>query len=100
MADVELARAPLGIDRDRGDRIEPEQLQISHVVAGERLVAEVRVDEPKAAEPTLPAADATEIGEHDLRGVADHDVLDRAAAIDENADLAMKLRGLQRHLLR
>src|SRR3569623_1308700 len=100
VTDEQLARAAGRVDRDRGDGVEPEQLEVGHVVARERLVTKVRVDEPETAEPAGASADTTEIGQRDLRGVADHHVLDRAAPIDEDVDLAMKLRCLLRELLR
>ena len=83
VTDVQLAGAARSVDGDRRHRVEAEQREVGHVVARERLVAEVGVDEAEAAKPAGAAADTTEIGERDLRGVADHDVLDRAAAIDQ-----------------
>ena len=99
-ADEQLARAARGIDGDRGDRVEPEQREIGEIVARQRFAAQVGVNEPQAAEPAVAAADTAEVGQHDLRGVADDHVLDRAAAIDQHADLAMQLRRLCRELRR
>jgi len=61
VTDVELAGATRGIDRDRCDRVEPEQREIGEIVARERLVAQVGVDEPEATEPALAAAQTTDI---------------------------------------
>ena len=96
--DEQLARAAGRVDGDRGDRVEPEQREVGQVVARERLAAQVRVDEPQAAKASAAAADTAEIGQEDLRRVADHHVLDRAAAIDQDADLAVQLRRLRREL--
>ena len=97
-ADEQLARAAGGVDGDRGDRVEPQQREVGEVVARERLAAQVRVDEPQAAEAARAAAHAAEVGQDDLRRVADDHVLDRAAAIDQHADLAVQLRRLRREL--
>ena len=99
VADVQLAGPTRCIDTDRGDRIEPQQREVGHVVARERLVAQMGMNEPQAAKPAGATADTTEIGQRDLRSIADHDVLDRTAAIDQHTDLAMELGGLQRELL-
>jgi hypothetical protein len=88
------------IDGDRGDRVEPQQAEVGQVVARERLAAQVRVDEANAAQPARTAAEPPEIRQHDLRGVADHDVLDRAAAVDQHADLAMQAGGERAELRR
>ena len=47
-----------------------------------------------AAEPPGAAADTAEVGQEDPRRVADHDVLDRAPAIDQHAHLSVQLRRL------
>src|SRR4051812_9475432 len=57
------------------------------------------VDEPEPAKPARATANTAEVGQGDLRCVADHHVLDRATPIDQHADLAVKLGGLQRELL-
>ena len=56
-----------------------------------RLAAEVGVDETKSAKAAAATTNTAEVGQHDLRRIADHDVLDRTSAIDQDADLTMKL---------
>ena len=53
VADEQLARATRGVDRDRRDRVEPQQREVGEIVARQRLAAQVRVHEPQAAEPAL-----------------------------------------------
>ena len=52
----------------------------------------------QAAQTARASAEASQVREHDLRGVTDDHVLDRTAAIDQHADLAMQLGALQREL--
>ena len=89
--DVQIGRPPVRRHDDRGDQVEPEQREVDQVVARERLAAQVRVHQAQAAEAAAAGADAAEVGQHDARGVADDDVLDVAAPIDEHADLAIDL---------
>jgi hypothetical protein len=76
---------------DRRHQIEPQQRQINEVVAGQRLVAEVRVHQAQPTKPATPGAQATDFREVDARGVADEDVLDLAAPVDQDAHLALDL---------
>ena len=101
VADVQLARPARGVDGDRRYSIEPQQREVGEVVPGQRLAAQVGVDEPKAAEPARSAAHTADVGQHDLRRIADEHVLDRAAPIDQHADLAVELaRSARRAVLR
>src|SRR5262249_33031144 len=59
--------------------------------------AQVRVHQAQAAEAAGRAARAADVGQDDLRRVSDEDVLDRAAPIDQHADLAMQLTRKLRH---
>ena len=67
--------------------VEAEADQVDEVVAGERLVEEVGVDEPEGAEAAGGGAEAADVREHQLGGVADDDVVDLARAMHEGADL-------------
>jgi hypothetical protein len=51
----------------------------------------VGVDEAEAAEAALGGAEAADIGEHELAGVTDDDVVDLSGAVDEDTDLAARL---------
>jgi hypothetical protein len=62
------------------------------------------VEAPQPAQPAAPGAQTTPVGKLDRVGVAHHDVLDIAAAVDQDADLTSDLaacfRQLSRQLLR
>ena len=77
---------------------EAKQREIGEIIAGERFPPQVGVDEAQAAEASTAAADTAEVGQHDLRGIADHHVLDRTTPIDEHTDLAVQLRRLRGEL--
>jgi hypothetical protein len=94
VADEQLAGPARSVDGDRRDGVEPQQREVGEVVARERLATQVGVDEPQAAEAPRATAHTADVGQEDLRGVADHHVLDRAAAVDQHADLTMQLRRL------
>ena len=88
VADVEPAGAAAGVDADGAHQVEAEQREVGEVVAGQRLAAEVGVDQAQAAEAAGGAAQTADVGQHDLGRIADEDVRDLAAAIDQHADLA------------
>ena len=56
------------------------------------------MDAAQAAEPATPGAQTPPIGQLCRVCIADHDVIDRAAAIHENADLAIDLEADLREL--
>ena len=58
------------------------------------------MDEAEAAEAALAAAHTADVGQEDLRRIADDHVLDRATPVDQHADLAMQLGALHRELSR
>ncbi len=91
VGDVKIDRAPLGRHANGRDQIEPQKGEIDQVVSGQRLVAQVGVDEAQA--PKAPAAgpDAADLRQVYPRGVADEDVLDGPAAADEDAHLPLDL---------
>ncbi|HEX8115360.1 MAG TPA: hypothetical protein VF516_46860, partial [Kofleriaceae bacterium] len=91
VADIQFASTTRGIDGNRRYSIQPQQCEVGEVVAGERLAAQVGVDQAKPAESALSAAHTTDIGQHDLRRVADERVLDRTAAVDQHTDLSVEL---------
>ena len=59
---VDLARQPVVARHDGGDRVEPEEDEVGQVVARQRLVLEVRVHQPKAAQTELAGARAPDVG--------------------------------------
>jgi hypothetical protein len=92
VADVQLAGAAASVDHDGGDQIEAQQREVGEVVAGEGLAAQVGVDQAQAAEAAGGAAQTADVGQGDLRRVADEDVGDLAAPIDQHADLTVHRR--------
>ena len=78
-------------DLDGAHEVEAEAHEVDEVVARERLAADVRVHEAKPAEAPLGGAEAPDVRQHQLAGVADDDVVDLARAMDEHADLAARL---------
>ena len=80
-------------DLDGAHRVEPQQREVGLVVAGQRLAVEVGVDQPQAAEAVRAGAAAPDVGQGELAGVADHDPLDVALAVEQHADLAADLAG-------
>jgi hypothetical protein len=98
MPDVHLADTSRRIGRDRGHRVEAKQREVREVVSRELLATQVRVHEAQTAKASLAAAHATDVGQHDLRRISDKHVLDRAAPVDEDADLAVNFGGLRREL--
>ncbi len=91
MPDEHAARPAARVDSDRSDQIETEQGEVGQVVLGQGFTAQVGVDQAQTAEATGAPAQSADVGQHQLRCIADHDVLDAAPAIDEHADLSMKL---------
>ena len=89
--DVQVGRAAVGPDADRRDQIEPQQRQVDEIVARQRLAAQVRVHQPQAAEAAAAGADAADLGQVDARRVAHDHVLDLAAPLDQDPDLALDL---------
>ncbi len=73
-------------------RVEPQHRQVDEIVTRQRLAAQVRVDQAQAAQPPDAGALATEIGQRDLARIADHDVLDLSAPVDQHADLSADFR--------
>ena len=88
---MQIGGPPVGPHADRRHQVQPQQRQVDEVVARQRLVAQVRVHQPQAAEPAAAGADAADLGQVDARGVADEDVLDLAAPPDQDADLPLDL---------
>ena len=73
--------------------IEAQAHEVDEVVARERLASQVRVHEAQAAEAPLGRAQAPDVGEHQLPGVPDDDVVDLPRAVHEHADLPARLDG-------
>ena len=90
---VDLAGKAVLLDLEGGHRVEPQQREVGVVVAGERLAAQVGVHEPQAAQAVGSGASAPDVGERELAGVADHDPLHVALAVEQHADLTVRLPG-------
>jgi hypothetical protein len=73
------------------DQVQPEQGKIVQVVLGDRLAAEVGVDETKSAKPACASAESADIRKLEARGVPKNDVADEAVARQEDTNLASKL---------
>ncbi len=80
-----------GGELDGGDEVEAQPDEVDQVVAGQRLAVQVGVDEAQAAEAAFGGAQAADVREHELRGVAHDDGVDLAGPVDEDADLASRL---------
>jgi hypothetical protein len=76
---------------DGGDEVQAQLGQIDQIVARQRLGAQVGVDQAQAAQTATKGALATQIGKQQPLRLADDDVGDDAAAIDEHPDLALDL---------
>ena len=88
---ADRARLAAGRELDRRDEIEAEAHEVDEIVARQRLAAQVRVHEAQPAEAPLGGAQAADVGQHQLRRVADDDVVDLPGAVDEHADLPARL---------
>ena len=88
---MKIGRAAVGLHANGRHEIQPQQREIDEIVAGQRLVAQVGMDEAQAAEPASARSDAADLGQVDARGIAHEDVLDFAAPADEEPDLALEL---------
>ena len=90
---MQIGRPAVGPHPDRRHQIQAQQGQVDEIVAGQRLVAQVGVDQPQAAETPPAGADAADLGQVDARRVAHEHVLDLTAAPHQDADLALDLAG-------
>ena len=75
---------------DRGDEIEAQLGEVGELLAGQRVGHEVRDDQTNAAQTAALTAYAREFREREAVGVAQDHALDPAAAIDEQAELAVE----------
>jgi hypothetical protein len=80
-------RQSRGIQADGHHQIETEEGEVGQVVARERFVLQVGVDEPQTPEAGFAGAQALEIGKEDRPGVPDDDGLDLPLPVDEDPDL-------------
>ena len=88
---MQIRRPPVGLETNRRHQIQAQQRQVDEIVARQRLVAQVGVHEPQTPEAPAPGPQAADLGEVDPRGVADEDVLDLAAPVDQDPDLSLDL---------
>ena len=92
VSDEDPARLATGADRDRRHQVEAEERQVGEIVLGQRLAAQVRVDQAQPAEAPRAAAQTSDVRQHQLRCVPHDDVLDRTSPVDQDPDLAVELR--------
>ncbi len=90
---MDLAGEAVLLDLERRHRVETQERQVGVVVAGERFAAQVGVHEPQPAQAVRTGAGAPDVGEGELAGVADHHPLHVPLAVEEHADLAVRLPG-------
>ena len=87
------ARLAVGRELDGRDEVEAQAHEVDEIVARERLAAQVRVHEAQPAEAPFGRAQAPDVRQHQLPGVADDHVVDLARAVHERADLPPRLDG-------
>lgn len=80
-------------DLDRRDEVQAQQSEVGEIIIIQRLMIEVRVDEAKAREAVASTPVRAEIGQVDGARVAHEDVFNVAAAVKQDADLALDLGG-------
>ena len=90
---IQMAWLAVGAHAEGRDQVQAQERQVGQVVLTQRFVAQMRVDQPNAAERLPAEAIVREVGQDDLSVVPDDDVLDHAPTIDEQADLAPDLAG-------
>ena len=95
--DVGQSRESGGVRRQAHHGVQPQQHEVVQVVPSQSLVGEVGVDAAQAAQAPRTGAHAAPVGQLDGSGAADHDVGDRAAAVDQDTDLAAALAAEPRH---
>jgi hypothetical protein len=80
-----------GADQDH--RVELEEGQVGELVLGEALGAESREDQADPAEALGSGTPRAEVGQEDPGGVADHDLVDLALAVEEDPEPTTGLAG-------
>jgi hypothetical protein len=85
---VHVAGGAVGAGVNGGHEVEAQAREVDEVVVGEGLAAEVGVHEAQATETARGGAEAADVGQHQLVGVADDDMLDGPGAVHEYAHLA------------
>ncbi len=79
---VQLSRLAVCLHADGRHQIEPQERQVRQIVLTQRLVAQVRVDQPETTERSPPQTIVRHIRQDDLPVVADDHVLDRPPSVD------------------
>lgn len=88
MREVQIGRQSLGPHTDCSDQIKTKQREVGQVIMGERLIAEVRMDEPDASQRPSTETESRQVGEHQLPPASHNHLLDGPASGDQEADLA------------
>ena len=84
---VDLARQPVVARHHGRDGVQPQEHEVGEVVAGQRLVLEVGMHQPEAAQARMAGAGAADLRQDELARVAHDHMLDLTPAIDEDAEL-------------
>jgi hypothetical protein len=66
MADEHAPRLSARVHGDGGDQVEPQEGEVGEVVLGQRLAAQVGVNQAQAAKPAGPAAQTADVRQHQL----------------------------------
>ena len=90
---VQHAGQPVFLHANGRDEVEPQQREVGEVVAGERLALQVRVHQAQPTQTHLPGARTADVGQLERMRVAHHHRLDVALAVEQHADLAVRLAG-------
>ena len=88
MSHLDMLGAALFVHLDGGHHVQAEQCHVRQILLGEVRGAEMGMDAAQAAQPIRPGSGAAELGNFDVVCVADNDVSDDPAPIDEEAHLA------------
>ncbi len=91
VAYLDQVRGLPGSLEDTGDQIELQQDEIGQILPGEKLAAQVGVNEPETPETRPARSFGREGGETDAFLGTDEHVLHYASSINDNADLSRNL---------
>ena len=93
MSQGHIGRQPVGPHADGDDQIQSKQRQVGQVILRERLIAEVRMDQPDTPQQPAPQTESGQVGEHQFPHASDDHLLDSPAAGNHEPDLAPDLVG-------
>ena len=91
MRDVQIGRPAVWLHPDGRHQIEPQQRKVHQIVAGQRLVAQMCVNQTQATKATAARAQPSDLGQCQARRITDEHVLDLPTSADENPHLSINL---------